>query len=115
MPHRSRNFYYASATAGQTESIAFDQLIPYHGTLLQITVALGEIQANTDPFTVVKDSAQAPIYDVELFADDFSVKELTDIVIPCHYELKRGDRLVITYANAQDIDVGIEVIIEEAH
>lgn len=115
MPHRSRRYYNAAAVAGQGESIALNEEMPFHATLLQITVKLGAVQTSTDIFTVLKDSTIGAIYDVELYAEDFAIKELTDIIIPCKYELQRFDRLVITYANTDDVNVGVEAVIEEAH
>jgi len=113
MATRSRLVFRALCEAGQQETINLLEVLPYNATLLQIGIKLGAAPALAGVFTITKVSAIQPAYDVEIFAEDPMIGSITDYCVLCDTEFLFNDSVQATYANADDLDVGLELIFKE--
>lgn len=110
---RSRRFIWAKCTAGQAETIAISESMTYHATLLQIIGHFPGGPTPTDIFEVRKDSNQDPLLNCVIRRYDPGTEGVTDIICNEHFEFRYGDRVVVTFPNTLDGDVGVELVFKE--
>jgi hypothetical protein len=112
---RSRIFLDAKTDVGQAESIALtSQGMPFNAVILMWSWNASAVPLTAEDLVVSKDSIRGPAYDLEFFRQDPSVLAVQDIECTYPWQLRRGDKLVITYANTDDETIGVEVVIGEA-
>lgn len=114
MGARSRQFFSAKADAGQTESIAIDETMPFNSTLIQFHVVLSEIPSVDQVLSVEKISAVGTEWNINLRDWNPYEDNLSTLLCNERFEFRKGDHLVINYANTADITVAVEAVIQEA-
>lgn len=114
MSGRSRIWQRAWCTAGQTESIAFSYQLPFNATLLQFHIACDDVPTVDDCFVVIKDSFYGAIFDVTIKSVCLFTEGLAEMICSgVNVEFRMGDKIVVTYPNTDDQNVGVEMVFTE--
>lgn len=108
-------FLNDSCTIGLTETIAINFLAPCELIMEQITAHWGLIPVTSEDITLWKDSGVGVLYDTVLRAMDPSAagENTTDWACVIPFRFRKGDRVRVDFANTDDKDVGVEVILKQ--
>lgn len=101
---------------GEGAALSLTRTLPWNATLIQIVIGFSAPSIILgSPFIIRRVSFENSLHDYEVFREDLSIIEsLRDLVVPCHYEFSIHDVVNATYANPDNVDVGLELIFEEA-
>jgi hypothetical protein len=112
---RNRIQVRAYATAGQTETIALDYEMPFNATLLQFLATYGAAPHADDVLTFGKVSGADARLDIDPIRT-FEVGSFAweEVICNEHFEFSKGDHLIVTANNGNDLDIGVEVVLTEA-
>lgn len=113
MAGRSRLFVQGEATLGSQETVDVQFPLPFNATFLQILIKLSSIPTTAGVVTLKKVSVSGPLLDVIIRTYDPVAGLFTDFICTDYYEFRKGDTMVITYANPDDLGVGIECVLKE--
>lgn len=112
---RNRIPYRAYTTAGQGQIIAVDQVLPFNATLLQVLIVYSGLPAVGDVVGFGKNSA------VDIRLNFFPIRTFLvgangweRVICNEHFEFFKGDSLVATAGNGNNLSIGFEAIFGEA-
>lgn len=112
---RNRIQFRAAATAGQGETIALDEVLPFNTTLLQLLVVYGGVPAAGDTVSFGKESSIDPRLNIDPIREFLvGANAWQEVICNEHFEYFIGDHLLVTAGNGNDLDIGVEVILGEA-
>ncbi len=112
MGNRSRRVVTATAEQGQAETIAINFILPFNATLLQVAGIFGGTPASEE-FSIIKASGENALLNFPLRIFNPGLDLQPNVYCNEHFEFRKDDILVITYANTADEDVGVEAIFKE--
>lgn len=111
--NRSRIPYRAT---GLGAALNLTRTPPWNSTLLQIAIGFS-VPTTTlgSPFIIRRISFENSLHDFEVFREDLAIIEnLRNLVVPCRFEFSIRDVINASYGNPDNVDVGLELIFEEA-
>lgn len=114
MSGRSRLFYYADTVAGQSQTIAILEELPFNATLLQVSARFSPIPVTDEEIVINKISGQGAQYSVRLYTRNPYSEQGNWVVCRGPWEFRKGDFISVSYPNTSDGQVGVEVIFTEA-
>lgn len=109
--NRSRKVY--RSRIGEGENLNLSGQPPWNATLLQIGIHYDTAPITAGVLTVQKISGVHTLHNLLLYSDDPSIDGKTQDIILCQYEFLKGDSILAEWTNADDIDMGIEIIFRE--
>lgn len=111
--NRSRIPYRATGIA---DVLNLAKTPPWNSTLLQIVIGFNQASTTLgSPFIIRHISFENSLHNYDVFNEDLAITGvLTNLVIPCRYEFSIRDVVTAQYANPEALDVGLELIFEEA-
>lgn len=112
---RNRLQTRAFATAGQAETITLIYLLPFNATLLQVLGVYGAAPEAADVLSFGKISGADPRLTIDPIRDFLvGANGWTEVICNEHFEFVKGDSLIIKASNGNDLDIGVEAILQEA-
>lgn len=89
---------------------------PWNSTLVQIVISFSAPPTTLgSPFIIRRVSFENSLHDYQVFNADLAITGiLTNLVIPCRFEFSIRDVVTAQYVNPDGLDVGLELIFEEA-
>jgi hypothetical protein len=97
------------------DSIAINELAPCELEMEQLTCHWGAVPTTSEDLVVTKDAIAGPRYDTVLRRVDPSSgsENLTDLVCLTPFRWRKGDRILVSYPNTDNQDVGFEIILKQ--
>lgn len=114
MGSRARLWYSAETDNGSAESIDLDEKLPFNAELLQFSISFEAEPVSSDLFSVVKDSVLGVKYNMIIDQIDLSQNPTISYKCTGLWQFRKGDGIIITYANTDDQSVGVEAVFREA-
>jgi hypothetical protein len=111
--NRSRKPYRTTALAGV---LNLAETPPWNSTLVQIVIGFSAPPTTLgSPFFIRRVSFVDALHDYEVLNEDLAITGvLTNLVIPCRFEFSIQDVVTAQYDNPDGLDVGLELVFEEA-
>jgi hypothetical protein len=99
---------------GAGDTIAIDYTVLWELQMEQMIVHLEAVPTTvTDEIILQKVSVDGVRFDTVLIRVNPNEKNLIDLACLCPYRWTVGDRVVITFPNTEDVDVGVEFMGKE--
>jgi hypothetical protein len=112
---RSRIQVRAYATVGQQETIALDYVVPFNATLIQVLCKYGAAPNAADTLAIGKESGVDPRLNIDnIRSFEVGANGWDEVICNEHFEYTKGDHLIITASNGDDLDIGVEAVFSEA-
>jgi len=113
---RSRIRETQYAVAGQADVIDIIYVVPFNCTLLQVDCTYGDTPNAADVFKIWKVGGEDPFGRIAPIIRIFNMgaNEWKTVICNEPFYFQKGDVLKITAGNADDLNIGVEAIFQEA-
>lgn len=114
---RSRLWVRDSTVAGQGQTIAIAKVLPYNAEWLQWSIKFSAVPVTSENLVFTKVSVAGAQYNVEVLNVNPSTwgyaQKLCTLV--CGVQFAKGDTITVTYANTDNVTIGLELVFREGY
>lgn len=103
----------AATVAGAGQQISINWLAPSNVILQQVTATWGAQPTTSQNLTMTKDAFAGSAYDTVLIAWDPAASSATDLVCNQPFWFVKGDRVLVTFVNTDNLEIGVELILRQ--